>query len=167
MLPDVLAPGLRIVFVGINPGRVSAAAGAHFANPRNCFWRALHRAGLTRRLLAPHEQALLVDDGLGLTNSVARVTRGSGDLRARDFDGALARLERLAWSLRPAWFAFVGKDAFCPLWRPRRTAVLGVQAHRIGGARMFLLPSTSPANAVLSEDEKVRWFTALARATQS
>jgi hypothetical protein len=78
-VPDVLAPDLRIVFVGINPGRVSAAARAHFANPRNDFWRLLADAGLTSRLLQPSEEQALLDNGIGITNAARRVTRGSGE----------------------------------------------------------------------------------------
>src|SRR2546429_8531569 len=87
-VPDVLAPDLRIVFVGINPGRVSAAAGAHFANPRNDFWRLLHGADLTSRLYEPREQFELLDEGIGITNAAYRTTPGSGDLRRADFAGS-------------------------------------------------------------------------------
>src|SRR5579884_3198091 len=109
-VPDVLAPGLRVVFVGINPGRVSAAAGAHFANPRNDFWRLLHAAGFTSRLYAPAEQLEVLQEGIGITNAAYRTTPGSGDLRRGDFDGT--RLERIARELRPQWLGFVGKEAY-------------------------------------------------------
>src|SRR5213596_2530878 len=92
-VPDVLGADLRVLFCGINPGRVSAAAGAHFANPRNDFWRLLHVAGLTKRLLTPEEQFRLLDEGIGVTNAAARTTPGSGDLRKADFAGAAQRLE--------------------------------------------------------------------------
>jgi len=91
-LPDVVAPGLRCVFVGINPGIRSAEAGQHFANPRNDFWRLLADSGLTPRLLDPSEQLSLVDHGLGVTNAARRVTRGSGELRRIDFADAQERL---------------------------------------------------------------------------
>src|SRR5947199_3275668 len=84
-VPDVLAPGLDVVFCGINPGRVSAAAAAHFANPRNDFWRLLHDAGFTPTLLAPTEQYDALRHGIGITNAAYRTTPGSGDLRAGDF----------------------------------------------------------------------------------
>src|SRR5437868_15208755 len=84
-VPDVLAPGLRAVFCGINPGRVSAAAAAHFANPRNDFWRLLHEAGFTPSELAPSDQYDLLRHGCGLTNAAPRTTPGSGDLRKADF----------------------------------------------------------------------------------
>src|SRR3954470_10925854 len=100
-VPDVLAPDLDVVFVGINPGRVSAAAAAHFANPRNDFWRLLHAAGFTSRLYAPEEQFDVIGEGVGLTYAAFRTTPGSGDLRRADFAGAAKRLERLARELRP------------------------------------------------------------------
>ena len=90
-VPDVLAPNLRCVFCGINPGRVSAAAAAHFANPRNDFWRLLHDGGFTPRLFDPQEQLSLLELGLGVTNAAYRTTPGSGDLRRGDFDAG--RLE--------------------------------------------------------------------------
>src|SRR5213080_5303882 len=83
---DVLDVELRVVFCGINPGRVSAAAGAHFANPRNDFWRLLHNGGFTPRLYEPREQFDLLELGFGLTNAAYRTTAGSGDLRRGDFD---------------------------------------------------------------------------------
>ena len=159
-VPDVLAPGLRVVFCGINPGRWSAAAGAHFANPRNDFWRLLHDAGFTPRLLAPEEQRVLPSLGLGLTNAAFRTTRGSGDLRRADFAGAAERLERIAADLRPAWIAFVGKEAYRGTFRGR--PALGVQERRLGEAQLFVLPSTSPANAAVSYAERLRWFRELA-----
>src|ERR671923_3090169 len=100
-VPDILAPDLRIVFCGINPGRRSAAAGCHFANPRNDFWRLLAAAGLTPRQLEPNEQWAMLELGYGLTNAAFRTTAGSGDLRRRDFAGAAERLESLAHDLRP------------------------------------------------------------------
>src|SRR6186997_2091790 len=92
-VPDVLGPGLDVLFCGINPGRFSDAAAAHFANPRNDFWRLLHEAGFTPRLLEPSEQFEVLRWGLGLTSAAPRTTPGSGDLRAADFAGAAARLE--------------------------------------------------------------------------
>src|SRR5438105_8879288 len=109
-VPDVLAPGLVCIFCGINPGRVSAAAAAHFANPRNDFWRLLHDAGFTPQRFAPAEQFALLPLGFGITNAAYRTTPGSGDLRRGDFD--TARLERLARELTPRAIAFVGKEAY-------------------------------------------------------
>jgi TDG/mug DNA glycosylase family protein len=160
-VPDVLGPGLRVLFCGINPGRVSAAAGAHFANPRNDFWRLLHTAGFTRRLLTPAEQFELLADGIGVTNAATRTTPGSADLRKADFAGAVERLERLAVTLGPQWIAFVGKEAYRGVFGERPQ--LGEQARRLAQTQLFVLPSTSPANAAVPWDERLRWFRALSR----
>ncbi len=155
-VPDVLAPGLRAVFCGINPGRVSAAAGAHFANPRNDFWRLLHDAGFTPRQLAPDEQLELPGFGFGLTNAAPRTTPGSSDLRKQDFAGAAARLERIAEELRPRLIAFVGKEAYRGAFGER--AEHGLQERRLGDTMLFVLPSTSPANAAVPYPERLHWF---------
>lgn len=145
-----------MLFCGINPGRVSAAAGAHFANPRNDFWRLLHAAGFTPRQLEPSEQFELLNYGVGVTNAAARTTPGSGDLRAADFAGASDRLEELAATLSPAWIGFVGKEAYRGAFRERTE--LGVQQRRLGETQLFVLPSTSPANAAVPWLERERWF---------
>jgi TDG/mug DNA glycosylase family protein len=155
-VPDVLAPDLRVVFCGINPGFVSAAAGAHFANPRNDFWRLLHDAGFTPRLLAPAEQFEALQFGVGLTNAAFRTTRGSGDLRRADFAGAAERLASVAQVLRPRWLAFVGKEAYRGTFGERPQ--LGEQQRAMGDTRLFVLPSTSPANAAVSYTERLKWF---------
>src|SRR5689334_12419889 len=156
-VPDVLAAGLVCVFCGINPGRVSAAAAAHFANPRNDFWRLLDDAGFTPRLFAPEEQFALLELGYGLTNAAYRTTPGSGDLRRADFDGA--RLEALAEELRPRAIAFVGKEAYRGAFGER--GQLGPRARILGDTALYVLPSTSPANAAVPYAERLRWFRAL------
>jgi TDG/mug DNA glycosylase family protein len=156
-VPDVLAQGLTCVFCGINPGRVSAAAAAHFANPRNDFWRLLHDAGFTGRLVDPQEQDSLPELGYGLTNAAYRTTPGSGDLRRGDFDraGFEARIEAVG----PRAVAFVGKEAYRGLWNERPE--LGPQVRSIGRTGLFVLPSTSPANAAVPYAERLRWFRGL------
>jgi TDG/mug DNA glycosylase family protein len=160
-VPDVLAPDLQVVFCGINPGRVSAAAGAHFANPRNDFWRLLNEAGFTPRLLPPDEQFEALRYGIGLTNAAFRTTRGSGDLRRADFADSAARLERVAAELRPRFVAFVGKEGYRGVFGERPE--LGLRERRLGETRLFVLPSTSPANAAVPWDERLRWFRELRR----
>jgi double-stranded uracil-DNA glycosylase len=155
----VLAPGLDVVFCGINPGRVSDAAAAHFANPRNDFWRLLHAGGFTPRLYDPSEQFALLQLGIGITNAAHRTTAGSGDLRAADFEGSAARLERLATDLRPKAIGLVGKEAYRGAFGER--AGHGLQERRLGETTLFVLPSTSPANAAVPWEERLRWFTAL------
>jgi G:T/U-mismatch repair DNA glycosylase/8-oxo-dGTP pyrophosphatase MutT (NUDIX family) len=144
-VPDVLASDLRIVFVGINTDRVSAAAQAHFANPRNDFWRLLKAARLTPRLYEPQEQFALLGEGIGITNA--------------DFAGAEERLFRLARDLRPRALAFVGKEAYRGVLglRPK----FGVQPRILVDTGLFVLPSTSPANAAVPYAERLRWFRAL------
>jgi TDG/mug DNA glycosylase family protein len=158
-VPDVLAPGLRVVFSGINPGFRSAAAGSHFANPRNDFWRLLADSDLTPRLLVPEEQWEMLDLGYGLTNAVYRTTKGSGDLRRGDFAGSAERFEGLAEKLKPEMIAFVGKAAYDGVFRERPDH--GLQKRRLGATRLFVLPSTSPANAAIPYKERLRWFRAL------
>jgi double-stranded uracil-DNA glycosylase len=158
-VPDVLAADLKVVFCGINPGRVSAAAGAHFANPRNDFWRLLHGAGFTPRLYEPREQFTLPELGVGLTNAAYRTTAGSGDLRRADFAGAAERLFRLARDLRPRAVAFVGKEAYRGTFGVRPD--FGVQERILVDTGLFVLPSTSPANAAVPYADRLRWFTAL------
>jgi TDG/mug DNA glycosylase family protein len=160
-IPDVLRAGLSIVFCGINPGFRSAAAGAHFANPRNDFWRLLADAGLTPRVLAPEEQEQMLELGYGLTNAALRTTRGSSDLRRDDFADAAERLEKIAGELQPGMIAFVGKAAYEGTFRER--SALGLQERRLGETSLFVLPSTSPANAAVPYDERLRWFRALER----
>ena len=159
----MLGPGLEIVFCGINPGRVSAAAHAHFANPRNDFWRLLHAAGFTPRLLDPGEQLETPRYRIGLTNAAFRTTPGSGDLRKADFEGAADRLARIARELNPAWIGFVGKEAYRGTFGER--AELGAQERGLDEARLFVLPSTSPANAAVPWEERLRWFEELSRAS--
>jgi TDG/mug DNA glycosylase family protein len=158
-VPDVLGPELVVVFCGINPGRASAEAGAHFANPRNDFWRLLHEAGFTPRLYEPTEQFELLELGIGVTNAAYRTTKGSGDLRRGDFADSRDRLERIALELRPRAIAFVGKEAFRGSFGQRPE--LGPQTRTIDDVALFVLPSTSPANAAVSYAERLRWFTAL------
>jgi double-stranded uracil-DNA glycosylase len=158
-VPDILGPGLRLVFCGINPGFRSADAGAHFANPRNDFWRLLAAAGFTPRTLDPSEQWSLLDVGYGLTNAAPRTTRGSSDLRQADFAGSAERLEQIAAELRPEGIAFVGKAAYEGAFRERPE--LGLQDRRLANTWLFVLPSTSPANAAVPYGERLRWFGAL------
>jgi TDG/mug DNA glycosylase family protein len=159
-LPDVLAPGVRCLFVGINPGIRSAEAGHHFANPRNDFWRLLFEAGLTPRLLLPEQEGELPALGFGITNAAPRVTRGSGELRRTDFADSLSRLSGVERSYRPAMFAFVGKQAYSGVFTER--AGHGLSERRLGEAGLFVLPSTSPANAAVPYAEKLSWFQRLA-----
>jgi TDG/mug DNA glycosylase family protein len=146
--------------VGINPGRFSDAAAAHFANPRNDFWRLLHAAGFTSRLYEPSEHFALHAEGIGVTNAAPRTTPGSGDLRRADFADSAARLEKIAQELKPGWLGFVGKEAYRGTFNERPE--LGLQERTLAETRLFVLPSTSPANAAVPWKERLRWFHDLA-----
>ncbi|MDX6488268.1 MAG: hypothetical protein QOK13_883 [Gaiellaceae bacterium] len=120
----------------------------------------LHAAAFTPRLLDPGEQWELLEHGIGVTNAAFRTTPGSGDLRRADFAGSAERLARLADDLRPEWIAFVGKEAYRGAFNERPD--LGVQERTLGETRLFVLPSTSPANAAVPWPERERWFLELA-----
>jgi len=163
VVPDVLGSCVRVVLCGINPGRVSAAAGAPFANPRNDFWRLLHAAGFTPHLLQPEEAHELPRYGVGLTNAARRTTKGSGDLRKADFAGTAERIERIIRSLQPVAIGFVGKIAYTGMFGGR--VEHGLQERTLDNTALFVLPSTSPANAAVPWDERLRWFRALRELT--
>jgi TDG/mug DNA glycosylase family protein len=110
-------------------------------------------------LLEPHQQFDLLTLGIGVTNAAFRATRGSGDLRRRDFEGAAARLDAIARELRPHVLAFVGKEAYRGAFAER--ARHGLQERRLHATTLYVLPSTSPANAAVSWEERLRWFRSL------
>ena len=115
---------------------------------------------MTSRLYEPHDQFEVLREGIGLTNAAYRTTPGSGDLRRADFEGAGERLEKLALELRPEWIGFVGKEAYRGAFGERPE--LGVQERRLRDTQLFVLPSTSPANAAVPWHERLRWFEELA-----
>ena len=125
----------------------------------------MHAAGFTPRLLAPSEQQELLALGIGLTNAAHRTTRGSSDLRRGDFAGSAERLERLALDLEPRAIGFVGKEAYRGPFGGRPDH--GLQERRLGATLLFVLPSTSPANAAVPWEERLRWFVALRELTQA
>jgi len=145
-IPDVAAPGLRVLFSGINPGLYSAATGYHFARPGNRFWPALHQSGFTARQLAPREQEQLLAVGLGITNLVDRATARADELSAAELRAGARHLAAKVDELRPRWLAVVGVTAFRVAFaRPR--AAVGAQAERIGATRVWVLPNPSGLNA--------------------
>jgi TDG/mug DNA glycosylase family protein len=162
-LPDYLAPGLAIVFVGINPGERSARIGHYYGNPRNPFWRLLHEAGLTPRRLRPEEDALLPRFGLGITDLVKRPSRGAGDLAAAEFRRGRPALEAKLLRARPRIVCFNGKTGFLWVFGRRAFRRFGRQPVALGASRVFVVPSTSPANAAVPLAAKRRGFVALRR----
>jgi double-stranded uracil-DNA glycosylase len=145
-IPDLVAPGLRVLFAGINPSLYSAAVGYHFARPGNRFWPAMHLSGFTARQLAPAEQHLLLADGLGITNVVARATARADELDTAELQAGGTNLALLAGELGVRWVAVLGVTAYrAAFGRPR--AVVGPQDERLGEARVWTLPNPSGLNA--------------------
>jgi TDG/mug DNA glycosylase family protein len=146
VLEDVIEPGLRVLFCGINPGLYSTAVGAHFARPGNRFWPALFAGGFTPRLLTPAEEGLLPQLGLGLTDIVARTTARADELSADELREGARLLERKVLEYRPGWLAVVGITAYRTAFgRPR--AKIGPQDDPIGPTRVWVLPNPSGLNA--------------------
>ncbi|NUP25574.1 MAG: G/U mismatch-specific DNA glycosylase [Nocardia sp.] len=145
-IPDVLAPDLRVLFCGINPGLWSGATGHHFARPGNRFWPALFRSGFTPRLFRPDEQDELPGLGLGITNVVARATARADELTAAELrDGGQALTERVA-RYRPRILAVLGLGAYRTAFGRPRTAV-GRRPDPLGGTEVWVLPNPSGLNA--------------------
>jgi TDG/mug DNA glycosylase family protein len=153
----VLAPGLRVLFVGINPGLYSAATGHHFARPGNRFWPALHAARFTSRLLRPSEQKLLLKGGYGVTNLVNRATASADELASAEFVAGRKRLASKVRRYRPKIIAFLGVGAYCHAFALRQ-APLGPQPDRFAGAIVWLLPNPSGLNANYQLPELIKLF---------
>jgi TDG/mug DNA glycosylase family protein len=146
ILPDLIGPGLRVLFCGINPGLVSAATGHHFARPGNRFWPALHRSGFTPHRLRPEEQAELLHYGLGITNLVDRATARAEELARDELVAGAAAVAAKVAQHRPAWLAVVGITAY-RIGFGDRTASLGRQQRRLGDTGIWVLPNPSGLNA--------------------
>ena len=162
-LPDILAPGLKIVFCGINPGLYSAAVGCHFARPGNRFWKALHTSGFSDRLLSPYEQEELLKCGCGLTNLVARATTVAAALRDEELRRGRGILKRKIGRHRPGCVAVLGIGAYRRAFE-RPDAALGPQEEGIAGARLWVLPNPSGLNAHYQPPDLARLFSELREA---
>jgi double-stranded uracil-DNA glycosylase len=145
-IPDLIKPGLDVLFCGINPGLYSGATGHHFARPGNRFWPALHLAGFTPRRFEPWEEHLLLAVGVGITNLVARATASADELSKTELIQGRRRLERKVLRYRPSWVAVVGIGAYRTAFE-RRSARAGQQPEVIGTTRLWVLPNPSGLNA--------------------
>jgi len=145
-VPDILAPGLRVLFCGINPGLWSAVVGHHFARPGNRFWKALHLAGFTDRLLTPNEETDLLRHGLGITNLVDRATAAATDLTPEELRAGADRLAAKTRSARPDVVAVLGVGAYRTAFASPG-ATVGPQPDPIGSATAWVLPNPSGLNA--------------------
>jgi TDG/mug DNA glycosylase family protein len=162
-LRDVIAPGLRVLFCGINPGLYSAATGWHFARPGNRFWPALAASGLTPARLHPSQRTELLACGLGITNLVARPTASAAELSADEIRAGRPVLARKVRRYRPAAVAVVGIGAFRIAFDQPK-AGLGPQPDRFEGALLWVLPNTSGLNAHHQAADFARAFAALREA---
>jgi len=159
-LRDVIGPGLKVLFCGINPGLYSAATGFHFARPGNRFWPALHAAGFTPRRFDPSENRRLLELGYGLTNLVNRATAAADELSPQELVAGGRRLAAKVRRHRPRAVAFVGLGAYRTAFgRPKAT--LGRQLEPLEGAEVWVLPSPSGLNANHQLPELVKLFRAL------
>jgi TDG/mug DNA glycosylase family protein len=160
-LRDCLKPGLDVAFVGINPGRASAAAGHHYAGPGNHFWPLLYEAGFVPEPLTFKDDYRCPEFGVGLTNIVARSTRGSDDLTRDELRAGAEVLRQKLRRYKPRVVCFNGKliyEAFA-----RHPAKFGLQDERAAGALAFVMPSTSARTASYQRPDKLRFFRELKR----
>ena len=161
-IPDVIAPRLDVLFVGINPSLWSGAVGLHFARPGNRFWRALHEAGFTDRLLSPYEGRELMKRRIGVTNLVNRATASADELDVADYQRGRRRIEAKVRRYRPKTVAFVGMGAYRVAFG-RARARGGRQEERLAGATIWVLPNPSGRTAGYQMPALARAFRELRR----
>ncbi len=162
-VPDIMAPGLRVLFCGINPGLYTAAIGHHFGRPGNRFWPTLHAAGITPRLFSPYDERELLPLGYGITNIVARATATADQLRPEELVAGGARLRARVKRQRPRCLAVLGVTAYRGAFGQPK-AVLGRQAEPLGEAVVWVLPNPSGLNAHYQLDALARLFREMAAA---
>ena len=156
-VPDVIAPGLRVLFCGINPGLYSGATGHHFARPGNRFWPALYAGGFTDRLLSPFEEHELLTKKYGVTNVVERATATAAELSDEEIIEGGRRLQAKVRRMRPKFLAVLGVGAYRTAFgRPK--AGLGLQPETIGETALWVLPNPSGLNAHYQPKDLARLF---------
>jgi TDG/mug DNA glycosylase family protein len=168
-LKDRIAPDVRVLFVGINPGVRSALTGHHFAGYSNRFWKLLHESGLVPERISSVDDGRLPEWGFGITNLIARPTPGIDTLSPQEYVDARERLRRKVVRYRPCIVALVGVTLFRALFPAKRKEPLnlGLQEVTFGGARVFVLPNPSGRNANFSYRQMLDAFIALRRAGDS
>jgi len=165
-LPDIIAPGLQIVFCGINPGRSAASTGHHFAGRGNRFWRVLHLAGFTVETFRPENDRQLLESGYGLTAAVSRPTARSDELSRAEIQAAATQLEQKIRRCAPRYIAFLGKMALAGM-SGKRDIGWGRQTDSFAGACAWVLPNPSGLNRAFSLDELVAAYRELRIAAAS
>ena len=161
-IADVLAPGLDVVFVGINPGLWSGATGHHFARPGNRFWRAMQLGGFTREVMSPFDDALLPSIGLGITNLVARATAAADELDTGELRAGAERLVARLEPLTPRAIAILGIGAY-RMGFASPDAALGRQDGSLAAAELWVLPNPSGLNAHYQVDALAERFAEMRR----
>ena len=173
-LPDLLRPGLKMVFVGLNPSEYSAREGHYFANPRNRFWPAFNRSNLLPpslgRECAPSDDGLLLDHGIGFTDVVKRPTPQGSGLRAADYRRWAPVLRERLLEFQPQLACFHGLMAYKAYLQyaegEKSSPELGLQPGAIGSSRILVVPNPSPANARFSLDALTGWYDEVAATLQ-
>jgi TDG/mug DNA glycosylase family protein len=160
---DVIAPNLRVLFCGINPGLYSGATGHHFARPGNRFWPTLHQAGFTPRLLHPSEERELLEYGYGITNLVARATATADELSSEELVAGQRRLKAKVRRYQPQVVAVLGIGAYRTAFG-RKAAILGEQSVELVGTAIWVLPNPSGLNAHYQLSGLVEQFQILRKA---
>ena len=161
-LPDLIAPGLKVLFCGINPGACAAERGHHFLGRGNRFWRVLHLAGFTPALIDARDDRYILDHGCGITAAVSRPTTRASELDRQEFELGKAELVGKLERYRPAFIAFLGKPAFEAMFNVR-AAPWGLQAESVGATAIWIVPNPSGLNRGFSLDDLVRDYAALRR----
>jgi len=165
-VPDVIAPRLKVLFVGINPGLYSGAVGHHFARPGNRFWPALHKAGFTERQLSSFEERELLKHGYGITNIVKHSTAAASELSRAELETGGRNLKAKVRRHRPGIVAVLGLEAFrIAFGQPK--AVFGPQEEHIGSSRLWVLPNPSGLNASYQLPALSRLFRKVRKATEN
>ena len=163
-LRDRIRPGVRVLFVGINPGIRSSVTGHHFAGFSNRFWKLLYESGLVPEPIGYQDDGRLPDWGYGVTNIVPRPTPGIGTLRPEEYVAGRARLRRKVYRYRPEVVAAVGVTVFRAMFPDRKGAVTpGLQRERIAASAVFVLPNPSGRNANFSYAQMLAAYRGLAR----
>ncbi len=161
-LRDRIAPGVRVLLVGINPGIRSATIGHHFAGYSNRFWALLHESGLVTEPIRSEDDARLPEWGLGITNHIARATPGIATLRPAEYAAGLATLKRKVRRFKPRVVAFVGVSLYRAVFAVKGPIALGPSERVFEGAAVFVLPNPSGRNANFRYAEMLEAFRALA-----
>ena len=164
-VPDLIGPGLKVMFCGINPGLYSGAVGHHFARPGNRFWPVLHLAGFTDRILSPFEERELLKRAFGITNLVERATARASDLTRQELEEGSVALRKKIEKHGPRIASVLGMDAYRKAFG-RKEEGIGEQSERIGKTRLWVLPNPSGLNAHYQIGDLVLLFEGLRAAAE-